>query len=192
MNDVLTGSGLADAEELYSREAHRKRALEMYHRTSQQIAATTNPAATTSPAAISPENSYSATATQQTGMVSPENSSIAPPTGTAMDRSQSGHDSRFSLIMETFQVFQPTMPEVKQKEPKEPPNEVKVGSKIAVSGNYIPPPPERLRFARRSGKFHPSSASVNLERILREETAQEGLAPPLRILKHGEGTASNF
>lgn len=183
MNDVLTGSGLADAEELYSREAHRKRALEMYRHTSQQMAAAT----ATSPATISPENSFSAT------VVSPERSSTALPT---LDRSQSGQNSKFSLIMETFQLFQPTTPDVKRKDEskKKRPNEAKlIKNRIRVSGNYIPSPPERLTFARRTGKFHPSTASAERTGVLGEATGvAPGNAPHLRILKDGEQTSSNF
>lgn len=191
MDDIIKGSGLADTEELYSREAHRKRALEMYNRTTQQMPASISPTVV-SPAATSPDNSYYS-ATQQADnniMVSPENSSTMPATG--LERCQSG-DSRFSLIMETFQVFKPTKPEVKVMEvSKEPSDEAKVKNTISVSGNYIPPPPNRLGFARRTGKFHPSTASVDLERILREQTVQATAPLRLRVLKDGEGTHSKF
>lgn len=155
---------MTDAEELYGREAHRKRALEMY----QTIGAAT----------ISPDNS---------SLVSPENSSVP---GAALDKSQSG-GSRFSQIMETFQLFQPTPHEVKKEdEPKESPDEAKQKHTIAVSGNYIPPPSDRLGFARRTGMFHPTSAMEVPERTT--VSAEEMTLPHLRILKDGEQSSSNF
>lgn len=198
VDDVLTGSGLTDAQELYSREAHRKRALEMYKHSSQPTAIVTSPtaasispaAASTSPTSISPEGSHSFK--QQTNMyrASPDNF-ISATRQTGMAKSASNPESPFSLIMETIQLRQPKTAEINVKEtPKSSSNdEARFKHKISVSGSYIPPPPERLSFARRSGKFHPSTAGMDLHS---DATHTMPPVPHLRILQDGEKTDLNF
>lgn len=194
VGDVLTGSGLTDGQEPYSREAHRKRALDMYRHSSQLTSPTaaTNPAAAaTSLTSISAEDSHSFI--QQTyPAVSRENSiSASPQTGTVLVKSAStgNPESPFSLIMETFQLYQPRTVEVKVTPKDSSSNTARLKKhKISVSGNYIPSPPERLSFARRSGNFNPSATGMDL----RTRKTSAVRMPHLRILKDGEEANPNF
>ena len=191
--DVLTGSGLSDTQGLYSREAHRKRALEMYTRSAQQLQATaTSPATTLSPAGVSPDYSQRSF-TPLASIASPENLPPATPSpGIAFDT----HEGPFPLIMETIQLFQPSISEVKEKEnpKKQALAKARFENNISVSGSYIPPPPEQLGFARRTGKFHPSGGSPNQLDAAQKPSkrAMTLIRPHLRILHHGEETNQNY
>lgn len=120
MGDILTGSGLtAHDEDLYSRDAHRRRSLELY--------------------SSSPHHDREREAPSSSGSMI---------------------NSKFPLELETF-VFsrKPEKPSEEEAMKEDQVEQERQEHMISVSGNYISPPPGTLSFARRTGKFYPSSSA---------------------------------
>lgn len=180
------GSGLAESHELYTRAAHRKRALEMYSTSAAApLVATrtgaenrTKPTSTTTRTQTPEQPPPPPTATQKTDTTTPENT---PRQG-----------GLFPILLETFPISKPSKPEVKEKASKEQKEDAPL-NRISISGNYIPPPPQALGFARRTGKFHPLSASVDMGTpSAKQDTTNKTSSniPELRILEEGEEIGS--
>ena len=125
---------------------------------------------------------------------SPQNRERRP---TSPQKRESAVKSKFPLELETFEIIKrPGLSRVEvEKDQVEREQELPAGDMdvMLVSGNYIPPPPGTLSFARRTGKFYPSSSAsadigspLNITATAVKKRAYSEQVPQLRVHRASE------